>query len=692
MKLYDQQQAALESVKNFLDDDDKQIFILRGYAGTGKTTLINPIASTALASGLRPVLLALTGRAAKILQEKTGMRAATIHKTIYHYTGIKMTPDENDDKTEKYKHVEVHFELNSAADNSTGNLFIIDEASLVSGKNQKGDILHFGSGSLLIDLLKYARLDLGNKILFIGDPAQLPPVGETYSAALDTAYFQKHSLAVAEFNLTEVIRQANGSAILDNAILLRNRLNDTKSGELKFQRKPGEVMDIESCNVANTYVKICPRPTIDKSMIIVYSNAMAAYYNREIRSIYYPGKDTVQCGDVLQVVKNAYGTDMEPAYYNGDFVVVESASDNVEHLPQNKYANQKIDITFRTVTIRDQDGNERQCKIIDSLLNNDVASLTHDEWVALYTSAKIRFDNLKKAQPGDNKLKWEIYMFQDPYLNALQVKYGYAITCHKAQGGEWDSVIVDYTRRCGLNADSLRWSYTATTRAKRCLYGVSMPNTGYLNFKLNVSSSIVTKSKPSKEAFAYKPIPGISLLPRNASPAQQNQCASAIANLEAHGYTLTQVKCSSYLDTYTIALPEGGTVVFDCYYDKSGMYTRFLPKNNNIHNEELLQLLKDQSEAMYDIDYQPATQALKQFHAVIISACDTLGITITNVVDHRANYYVLYCLRTSAPFADLKCNIDKNGFITSIQPSSKSGSDDTLLLQLIAMINNSAKQ
>ena len=352
-------------------------------------------------------------------------------------------------------------------------------------------------------MLKYARLDLGNKILFIGDPAQLPPVGETYSAALDTAYFQKHSLAVAEFNLTEVIRQANGSAILNNAILLRNRLNDTKSGELKFQRKPGEVMDIESCNVANTYVKICPRPTIDKSMIIVYSNAMAAYYNREIRSIYYPGKDTVQCGDVLQVVKNAYGSDMEPAYYNGDFVVVESASDNVEHLPQNKYANQKIDITFRTVTIRDQDGNVRQCKIIDSLLNNDVASLTHDEWVALYTSAKIRFDNLKKAQPGDNMLKWEIYMFQEPYLNSLKVKYCYDITCHKAQGGEWDSVIVDYTRRCGLNADSLRWSYTATTRAKRCLYGVSMPNIGYLNFKLNVSSSIVTKSKPSKEAFAY---------------------------------------------------------------------------------------------------------------------------------------------------------------------------------------------
>lgn len=611
MTLTDQQQAALEAVKNFLGDSAKHIFILRGYAGTGKTTLINPITRAAQASGFNPVLLAPTGRAAKILREKTGLGASTVHKAIYHYKGIMMTPDERDDKKEKYKQVKVHFDLNDDDKRISGNLYIVDEASMVSEKNQKGDILHFGSGSLLIDLLKYARLNLDNKILFIGDPAQLPPVGDANSAALDPAYFEQHSLAVAEFKLTQVIRQASGSAILDNATMLRNRLNDNKLGELKFQRKPGEVMDLEPYDVARTYVGLCPRPTIDKSVIVVYSNAMAAAYNKKVRNIYFPGKDNVQCGDVLQVVKNAYATDSELVHYNGDFVTVVSVSDEVEHLPQNKYAGNGVDVTFRIVTIKNQDGEERQCKIIDSLLNSNLPTLTYDEWVALYTSAKIRFDNLKKAQPGDNKLKWEIYMFQDPYLNALQVKYGYAITCHKAQGGEWDTVIVDYTRRCGFSADSLRWSYTATTRAKRCLYGVNMPNIGYLNFKMKVSSSIITKSKPSKEAFAYKPIPGITLLPLNATPAQQNQCASAIANLEAHGYSLTQVKCSQYLDTYTIALPEEGSAVFDCYYDKSGMYTRFLPKYDNTHNEELLQLLSNPTEAIYDIDYKPATQALQ---------------------------------------------------------------------------------
>ena len=434
--------------------------------------------------------MAPTGRAAKVLSSKTGFPASTIHRVIYEYTKMKAVRHDKEgnlisDKDEKERSkgdddLQFWFQIRKIEKDKdpSKRVFFVDESSMISSKITPGETLHFGTDVLLDDLLTYANLGLGGKVVFIGDPAQLPPVGDNRSAALTNEYFIEKGLRVSSFDLTDVIRQSEGSTVLKDAMMVRVLLGISQRNSLVFERKDGEVMDITPSEVIDEFCKVLPTPTIGEAVVVCYSNSLVKDYNDAIRRKYFPEAKDIVAGDVLQVVKNNVNKNLGLELYNGDFVRVLNVSQQTEtqSAPVWKGVNGErtrvtIQLNFRDVTLQTEDGKQVTCKIIDSLLNSRDRSLNGLETVALYINFRMRHPLLKeKEETFKNEL------MSDPYFNAVQVKYGYAITAHKSQGGEWKTVFVDYSGRLGFNDDCLRWMYTATTRAQETLFGVNMPN------------------------------------------------------------------------------------------------------------------------------------------------------------------------------------------------------------------------
>ena len=690
MTLSFQQQTALDAITAFLRDPQSHVFILRGYAGTGKTTLIRHIPPMAEAAGKKCTLMAPTGRAAKMLKTRTGFKASTIHKCIYTFSRMVATQGGEADASRPKRDVDdlqLYFKLCTLKDDThpEQNVFIVDEASMVGSRLQVGELLRFGTGVLLDDLLTFVRPHLGGKVIFVGDPAQLPPVGENYSAALDESYFKEKGLNVRVAELTEVIRQKAGSAILQNATKVRDLLLSEQKNELDFERKEGEVADTTPSEAIALFHDLCPAPEISKTVIIAYSNALVKNYNDALRKRYYPEAAHVMPGDVLQVVKNTVCPGLGDTLFNGDFVKVMEVAEETESqaAPVMMDVNGErkrvhVRLEFRDVTLLNEEGQTFRCKIIDTLLSSPERDLNHTQTVALYINFKMRHPELKPSDPV-----FPEELMADPYFNALHVKYGYAITAHKAQGGEWETVFVDYSGQTALKEMPLRWSYTATTRASRTLYGVNMPHITPLSALKIVP--ILRYAKPAKDAFSFAEVE-TDLLPHSASPAQRCKCVCAKASLERHGLQLLQVKMLQYVDRYTISTPDGEEQ-FDCQYNGAGLYTDYRPLKPYPDAGFVVALLADESEMVYAVDYTPATLPLSRLYARMESLCDELHIAITNIVEKRSQYNVVYHLKTSGRFSQITFYFNNTGAITYGQPQSDMGAEDTLLAALVDKLN-----
>lgn len=694
MKLFPQQQQALEAIQAFLDDKDQSVFILRGYAGTGKTTMIKAIEPLLHEQGKSMVLMAPTGRAAKILFQKTGIVAATIHHIIYEYTrlvavrhdneGRLITPSQQEGRSKGDDDLQFWYQIRKQGpDNDPSQrVLIVDEASMIGSRIATDETLHFGTDVLLDDLLTYANLGLGGKLIFIGDPAQLPPVNDNCSAALQDSFFRDKGLKVTSFELTDVIRQSEGSILLKDAMMVRDLLKATKRNALCFERKENEVMDITPSAIVERFCDIMPTPDIGAAIVICYSNSLVKDYNDAIRKRYFPEANGIVAGDVLQVVKNNVNLHLNIEFYNGDFVRVLEVSPHaeVQSAPvwkgkDGERSKVVISISFRDVTLLTDQGKKVKCKIIESLLDSRERSLNGLETVAQYINFRMRHPELnEKAEVFKDSL------MEDPYYNAVQVKYGYAITAHKSQGGEWPTVFVDYSGRTGLNEDCLRWIYTATTRSQKILYGAHMPSTTPLS-KLTFNA-INRIAHPAKEAFSLQPVPSIDLLPDSASLAQRSKCLSAKDNLIKAGFVLSKVEMLQYVDRYTIDTPEGEVIV-DCQYNGSGVYTSYRTQSHTADADKILSVLKDESNVEYAYDYTPSSQPLEQLFTQITSACDSLAIPITNIVEHASQYYVIYYLKTSGRFSQIQFYYNSSGSITHCIPSSDMGLEDLLLQELI---------
>lgn len=710
MKLTSQQESALSAVREFITNPDTTVFILRGYAGTGKTTMIKSIIQEVQPLRPRCILMAPTGRAAKMLQERTGCNASTIHRAIYDFDKIEATNiDENGGAVGEFIQVDgaqrtnakevdrLHFMFKiRTLDDDTApdkSLFIVDEASMISSIKSCEEMLHFGTDVLLDDLMTYIQPLKGGKVLFIGDPAQLPPVGDNKSAALSERYFIDRGIKVRSAELTEVVRQSGGSTILKNAMMIRDILNCKVRNSIEFE-KGLDTVDINATRVAETYCSLVSSPCIGESVVICFSNSMVKDYNDAIRELYFPGASNVVAGDILQIVKNNIGAHGGIDMFNGDFVQVIAASNTTESLSAPVWADLgkglervQVSVTFRDVTLQLENGSQVNCKIIDDLLQNRERGLSQLQMLSLYINFKIRFNNSVKHLNLTARTKENMYynaLKSDPYYNAVQAKYGYAITAHKSQGGEWKSVFVDYTGRTGLNDDSLRWCYTATTRAINTLYGINFPSATPLS-KL-IINPILRYSKPAKEAFSFGIQPNDPLLPYSATPSQKAKLYCVKGNLSNRRVIIKCIDLLQFVDRYHLQTTDGEVIV-DCQYNSTGMYTAYRPHGQNSLIEEILDCFRDESGMEFYTDYIPTANQMTVLFSTMLSICDDLDITITNIVEHSGQFYVAYYLKTSARFSQILFYFKNNGFITHALPSSELGVNDGKMVELIKKLN-----
>lgn len=666
MVLTIQQQQALKAISEFLNSDIP-VFILKGYAGTGKTTMITQIISEIKKHEKLPLLMAPTGRAARVLESKTGHEASTIHRMIYELDVIETKEDSDD--------IRYIFPLKDEEDHAKDHICIVDESSMIGTREVQNELFEFGTGSLLNDLLTFVAPHRGGKIVFVGDPMQLPPVGDNKSNALDEDYFEKIGLKVMVSELTDVVRQDNGSAILSNAMKVRALLGSSQRNNLVFDRKENEVLDTEGYNMPTQLLSIYPKPEIGQSVIITYSNRQARDYNYAVREILYPGQKQIVIGDILQVVSNNYGLNV----MNGDFVKIVDVVGETENQSAPVYVTigkdrvqQNITLSFRNVRVRLDNEKELSCKIIENMLDDADANLTFVQIQALYINFCMRHPGLKR-----NSQQFKEYLKNDPYYNALRVKYGYAITGHKSQGGEWPTVFVDYTGRTGLSNDSLRWTYTVTTRASQVLYGCNMPNVTPMS-KMKVAP-IIKVTKPREEYLSFSDIPETPFHQSSASNFLKAKYWIVSDELKTHGCNVKGVESKSYCEWYRVEDDKKQLHTVQCFYNKAGLFTRYIALDNMDGIIQILSCLQINMTPLCSFRYNPSSEVLLTLYNNVESICSDLDVKITNIVEHLSSYCIYYYLQTSGSYACIQFFITKDGFISYAQPFSDEGLEDGIL-------------
>lgn len=443
----DGQREVCVAMSHFLfDHDARSAFLLRGYAGTGKTSLVSALISVLPQLRVNCVLLAPTGRAAKVISGYAHRPAYTIHKKIY------MTATDASGAVRTVR----------AINKYAYTLFIVDEASMIGLEST------VTRHSLLEDLVDYVYDGNHCRLMLIGDTAQLPPVGQSESPALDERYLQSaFGLSVNVGELTEVVRQQQLSGILANATELRGQiatLSNAEEAALPLFATTPDVVNLRGEDLMETLFREYDAYALEDIVVITRSNKRANLFNQGIRNSILFREGEVNAGDFLMVVKNNYfwlDHDSSIGFIaNGDIVEV-MALRNVQELYGFRFA----DATLRFVDYPDEQPHD--CKLLLSTLYSESPSLTSDEQSRLYTAVMEDYADLP------NKADRLREMRQNPYYNALQVKFSYALTCHKTQGGQWRTVVVDQgflPPDMPLDREWLRWLYTAFTRATERVY------------------------------------------------------------------------------------------------------------------------------------------------------------------------------------------------------------------------------
>ena len=474
--LTNSQRELVNQLETFVDtpNSSQNIFLLKGYAGTGKTFITKGLTEYLKEIKRTFILAAPTGKASKVIANKTQNEAYTIHKTIYSTNDIKEYKENENDKTYKF-----YFDLRVNED-PNNTIYIIDEASMISNVYGEPEFFRFGSGFLLQDLLKYINIDCNNhnkKIIFIGDNAQLPPIGMNFSPALDKQYLAKNfKLLVNEYELTEVVRQKSDSGILKNTIPIRKSLSNQAFNQLDIDTNFSDVSHLEHEDFLKIYLTQCDNKIDQDTIVIAFSNASVKEYNDRIREYFFPGNsNNIVINDKVLVVSN--NANYEIFISNGDFGIVQEVSYEPEIrqiVTKNGIINETL--YFRDITILFYDINNIprsiKCKIVENLLYSDKPNLSSDEHKALYVDFMMRHPHLKA-----NTKEWKDALKNDPYFNALKIKFGYAITCHKAQGSEWKNVFLNCkTHQSVLSQSYFRWIYTALTRTSEKLFTFDEPH------------------------------------------------------------------------------------------------------------------------------------------------------------------------------------------------------------------------
>ena len=458
------QAHALEVFAEFLTDRDPHaVMILRGSAGTGKTTLSGAIVRTLKEIRQKVMLLAPTGRAAKVFSLNSGSPAYTIHRRIY--------------REKSFSGVEGQFNLN---DNLyTDMLFMVDEASMIANMGLGG--MSFGSGCLLDDLVHFVYQGRNDRLLLIGDKAQLPPVGEEESPALHAAMLEGYGLKVYECDLNEVLRQSEESGILYNATMIRQMITHDDITQLPKIHFAGysDIKPMPGAELIEALADSYHHVGLDDTIVVTRSNKRANIFNQGIRNMVLDREEELSQGDILMIVKNNYYWMEEERKSNNKLQSNEipaflANGDRAKVLKVRR----RIDLygfRFATLLLQFPDyGNyELEATVLLDTLTSEAPALTHEQQEQLFHQIEEDYQDIPLKADRMKAIR------QDQFFNALQVKFAYAVTCHKAQGGQWAHVYVDqgYMTDDMLNPDYIHWLYTAFTRATEMLYLVNWPET-----------------------------------------------------------------------------------------------------------------------------------------------------------------------------------------------------------------------
>lgn len=677
MQFNKEQYETFEALKRFVTSTDGQIFIIKGYAGTGKTTMIKQLTDLIKVSRQEFRLMAPTGRAASILRKKTDCNATTIHRGIYDFRDIEILISKEDISKSSYK-IRYPFLVTSSP-----QICIVDESSMITNHVSTNELWEFGTECLLNDLLSFTFRHKQGKLILLGDPAQLPPVGEAQTEAFNEEMLRERGFSVETHILTEVMRQDKDSSILTNSMRIREAYTTDTYNQLQIEYGT-DVHKLPQEQLIETYLQHFPEPRLGNSVVISYSNAHANLYNRDIRHRMY-GEYTQypRVGDIIMVVSNHYDSNTEVDHEPMDIMNGESAqiieTGNIEKqsAPVWDGSERKIvEIEFMQTSLLLSDGNIWRGKIIvNPLLNDELRNLSVTHLKALFINFCMRHPELDDKK--DHAAFIEAYR-QDEYVSALRVKYGYAITCHKSQGGEWDTVFVN-ADGIYVNPFGLRWLYTALTRARKTLYCVNIPSI------TPISKLRITEINKASHCCSEYPAPLSDSSSIDSSPFHSSDAPEFVIAKYQHikhqfigsGYTIADIKSYPYRERYSIVLPDGCTTTIDMMYNGKGVFRPIACADERL--QSLLNATQEQKSEYSPLLYEPTTNAAQFLYDLMVQACANADAKIVGVSEDLAQYRIVYCLQTSGQYAWLNIFVTAKGMISYIAPYSDIQDDEKLI-------------
>ncbi|SFM97413.1 UvrD-like helicase C-terminal domain-containing protein [Chitinophaga sp. YR627] len=740
------QSALLDDLENFLSNDSN-CFLLKGYAGTGKTFMTQGLTNFLVNSRREFRIAAPTGRAARIISRKTKLNAYTIHKTIYSTKDLKEYKTEDEDGTESFK---FFYELRNNSD-AADTVYIVDEASMLSDVYSESEFFRFGSGFLLRDLLEYIDFNNYNnrKLIFIGDDAQLPPVNMSFSPATSAEYLQaNYGLTPKQFELTEVLRQKSESGILYNAGRIRDSLKANLYNKIDINVNFEDIHTFEHEDFLKKYLRTCNNTIDEETIVIAYSNADVRQYNDLIRTHFFPDKPHITEGDKILLVNNNYNHVIE--LLNGDFGMIKEVSEKQETRTttlkiadkDKKTREIPVSVSYKDVKIefKDIDGKPHiiSCKITENILYSSHRDISPYEQKAMYIDFWIRnpklnqirqllyakstnYDKLNELisqlSPEEitadamKKIKWlqkeyfqqpdaqrirEISIFilkdalrSDPYFNALRIKFGYAVTCHKAQGGEWNNVFLNCRTNMGyLNASYFRWLYTGITRSKENLFVV---NTPHFTIDSNLRPPKVDNVSLNQDIIILN-----NELLEQEMPFDFSEQESAIRNiylaiteyLKDENVLIDTIRHTKYLEHYTF-IRGIDKATFKVHYNGQYKITRI---EKPVDDTEFIRdiflkltplqhktiIIEEQEFLQPPVVFEFKQPFMKEFYDIISTKLATANLHITKI-EHQ-QYHEIYEIKKNGHTATYKFWYDgKNIFTrTEIIPARTTGLTDEI--------------
>ncbi len=718
INLTNDQRNALEKLHAFLESDER-VFILQGYAGSGKSTLLKGFVEYLNSLEKKYQLMAPTGRAAKVINQKTGFQSTTIHKGIYSFEELQEIKEGEDENDVSFLY---QYKIRNNPD-VHDSVLIVDEASMVSDILSQGEFFRFGSGYLLRDLITYGRIQEAtttSKIIFIGDPAQLPPIRMNFSPALDPDYLREtYNISVSQVEMKEVKRQDANNGILNAATKIRQCLTSGYFNDFDLRENNRDIFNPEYQDYLETY-----KSQQDQKIIICYKNKTALDLNIAIRIDKFGDDLPIQASDTVIIGGNNYRLGI----MNGEFAVVSEASPSVKSREVSFKIKggktQTVKLTWRRISLVLPDENNQPKTIDGFILENYLYGsnyLKPEEQRALYIDFKNRHPKLKK---GTEEFKEAI--INDKYFNCILLKYGYAVTCHKAQGGEWANAFVfwdkgvkdnfnfcesEHDRSGKTNSEFYRWAYTAVTRASKKLFCIDPPyfssfsGMNFMDVKVQQAFNALTgKPNPTAEINIHEVLPELEKFGLADAPLTiQDHFIHRWYNLRKHYIDIEAWQKVGYEIRY-IFKREAQTAAFKYWVNGQNVFKsnfQKLPAQTNsdelfetitkiIENATPIVVNRNNVEGILtQIEFDVAIEEEKPFLKNLIDEIKkglNDGEEITGI--QHLPFRERYTIEKSGQTCVIDFIYDKAGFFGNVQPIENKCNSPELLAKIKSIVNN----